>query len=269
MSNVSEYLESWRAARLEQVAGPAGNIALVDYQPVGTAAQQIRGFDATVRRNPGEPGVWIVPGRDGLLRRTAEGDAPLAAGSETFLALRGGDGFPLLIDDRRTIDAFSLDGSDIELRIYDADAPGFARFAGIDVCAYDDAWVLSGIFRAHDEVQHVPWGFTRQTDTGHAKAVPGVIEVTVAGESHAFTVFADHGALVLVFADGTTGTDSYAPGRFLKMDAAETGAGVTLDFNFAIVPPCGFSDFYSCPLPPPENRVTAPIRAGEMRALWS
>jgi uncharacterized protein (DUF1684 family) len=257
--------DAWRELRREQVSGPAGNIALVDYQRVGEAPEQVRGLPATVHRVPGEDGVRVRPLGD-LQLVTASGAEAVVA--ETFVPRLAPDGLPLLRAGSITADVFSLDGQGYELRIYDAQAPALADFDGIETAEYDAAWRVPAVFEAHDSVQQVPWGFTRESDTGHTKAVPGTVRAEIGGASYAFSVFADGPALVLVFADATTGVDSYAPGRFLRLDAVADGARLTLDFNRAIVPPCGFSDYYSCPIPPAENRIAVAVRAGELRARW-
>lgn len=264
--NVIAAHDAWRAERLAQVTGAVGNLALVDYQPVGTEPEAVRRMPALVRREPGEPGVRVTSTGPGLRIRTAQGERPVE--DETLLPFLQPDGLPLLSAGAMTADAFSLDGSDVELRLYDAQAPAFTDFDGIEAAPYDPAWALPATFEAHPEPQRVPWAFTRASDSGHTKAVPGTLHTTIGGTEHALTVFADGSALVLVFADSTTGDESYAPGRFLRVDPVASGGTITLDFNRAIVPPCGFSDFYSCPIPPAENRLAVPVRAGELRARW-
>ena len=68
--------------------------------------------------------------------------------------------------------------------------------------------------------------------------------------------------LFLPLADATSGRGTYAGGRYLDLDAAADGRYV-LDFNYAYNPYCVYNPRYSCPLPPAENRLTAPVRAGE------
>ena len=51
------------------------------------------------------------------------------------------------------------------------------------------------------------------------------------------------------------------------MPAADADGHVVVDFNRAYLPPCAFSDFYVCPLPPAGNRLDRPIRAGEKKVL--
>jgi uncharacterized protein len=69
----------------------------------------------------------------------------------------------------------------------------------------------------------------------------------------------------LYFRDGTTGHGSYDVGRYVDVEPA--GDDVIVDFNFAYNPACALSPYYNCPIPPIENRVDVPIRAGEMSPL--
>lgn len=68
--------------------------------------------------------------------------------------------------------------------------------------------------------------------------------------------------LFYIFRDGTTGKETYPAGRFLYSAMPKDGT-VTLDFNKAYNPPCAFSPYATCPLPPKENYLTVRIEAGE------
>jgi hypothetical protein len=70
--------------------------------------------------------------------------------------------------------------------------------------------------------------------------------------------------LFFIFADKTNGSDTYGAGRFLYTDPAKDGK-VVLDFNKAINPPCAFSSYATCPLPPASNRLPVRIEAGEKK----
>ncbi|WP_240423215.1 DUF1684 domain-containing protein [Leucobacter sp. wl10] len=268
-----EAWNQWIEARRRAVAGPVGNLALVAFQPVGVDPVDLPGFPAQARREAEEAGVRVRPTGAGLELATVAADVWEPVDEERFVARLGVDGLPLLRAGGRTADVFSLDGSDYEIRLYDAASPALAAFAGISAYEYDPDWRVSARLEAYEEHARVPWEFTRSTDTGHTKVVPGVIRAEIAGRGYELTAFADGGQLVLVFADETSGRESYAPGRFLRFDppAADfSGSGeVVLDFNRAFIPPCGFSDFYSCPIPPAQNRIAAPVRAGERRVLWN
>jgi uncharacterized protein (DUF1684 family) len=68
--------------------------------------------------------------------------------------------------------------------------------------------------------------------------------------------------LSVMFSDLTSGTETYAAGRYLDLDRNATGF-YELDFNRAYNPYCYYNAGYECPYPPPENRLKIPIRAGE------
>ena len=69
--------------------------------------------------------------------------------------------------------------------------------------------------------------------------------------------------LFLVFADRTSGHGSYGAGRFLDAPRPDPQGRLVIDFNQAYNPPCAFTPFATCPLPPPENRLDLAIQAGE------
>lgn len=89
------------------------------------------------------------------------------------------------------------------------------------------------------------------------------VSFQVAGQQVSLVLYGTgHPGLFLPFRDATSGTETYGAGRFLDIDP-ESAARVVIDFNLAYNPYCAYSDGYSCPLPPVENWLTVPIRAGE------
>lgn len=71
------------------------------------------------------------------------------------------------------------------------------------------------------------------------------------------------GKLFLAFGDETSASETYGAGRYLDVTKAPGSSTIKLDFNLAYNPYCAYNDTYSCPLPPRENILTIPIRAGE------
>lgn len=69
-------------------------------------------------------------------------------------------------------------------------------------------------------------------------------------------------ALFVPFRDATSGRETYGAGRYLDI-GLEGRQEATIDFNGAYNPFCAYSEHYSCPLPPPENWLPVPVRAGE------
>jgi hypothetical protein len=76
----------------------------------------------------------------------------------------------------------------------------------------------------------------------------------------------DDGELFFVFRDRTSGKTTYGASRFLYTEPAKDGF-VWLDFNKAENPPCAFTAYATCPLPPPQNRLGLAVEAGEKTYL--
>jgi uncharacterized protein len=107
-----------------------------------------------------------------------------------------------------------------------------------------------------------------QTTTGDEQTYrrAGRTRFEVGGRPAELTLFAseDQRELFLPFRDATSGEETYAAGRYLEVEAPDHGR-VVLDFNEAYNPYCAYNERWSCPLPPGENWLEVPIRAGERR----
>jgi len=106
------------------------------------------------------------------------------------------------------------------------------------------------------------------TSTGTQRKMrrAGSLEFTLKGQPLKLTALNEVGQdpshLFVPFSDLTSGTETYAAGRF--MDLRRNGTGIyEVDFNRAYIPYCYYSPTYECPYPPAENRLQIPIRAGE------
>lgn len=91
---------------------------------------------------------------------------------------------------------------------------------------------------------------------------PGYIEWEAAGRTVRLTPVREGDQLFFIFRDATSGKSTYAAARFIDTDLPKDGH-VLIDFNKAYNPPCVFTPYATCPLPPPENRLNIPIEAGE------
>ena len=94
----------------------------------------------------------------------------------------------------------------------------------------------------------------------------GVLEFTLKGQPLTLGAFVEAGAdvnrLFVPFSDMTSGTETYAAGRYLELDRTPSGV-YTVDFNKAYNPYCYYNADFDCPYPPRESRLPLPIRAGE------
>jgi uncharacterized protein (DUF1684 family) len=104
------------------------------------------------------------------------------------------------------------------------------------------------------------------TGTNRKMRRVGTLAFTLKGQPLKLTAFNEVGEdptrLFVPFSDLTSGTETYAAGRFMDLDRNGTGI-YEVDFNRAYIPYCYYNPTYECPYPPPENRLKIPIRAGE------
>jgi uncharacterized protein len=95
----------------------------------------------------------------------------------------------------------------------------------------------------------------------------GFLRFTLSGQEYSLGAFVPEGTqriseLFVPFADGTSGKETYAAGRYLNLVPTSTGL-YQIDFNYAYNPYCAYNKEYECPYPPPGNRLKIPIPAGE------
>jgi uncharacterized protein (DUF1684 family) len=144
-------------------------------------------------------------------------------------------------------------------------------FGGLLYFDYDPAWRVSATVEpAQPRVLRAGHSAAGQT----AMRRFALARFTVADAVHVLSVYwlqGYGGGLFLPFRDATSGTETYGGGRYLLdtakgADLGGTPEAMILDFNFAYHPSCVYSSRWSCPLAPPENRLTIPVRAGERLA---
>jgi uncharacterized protein (DUF1684 family) len=166
----------------------------------------------------------------------------LAHGSLSFFAIRRGDR--------------------LGVRVKDSDAATLKAFHGLDYFPLDRRWRIAGRFEAAAEAREIP--IPNALGFDEPILSPGHVVFTLDGQVHRLLALDDtgDGRLFLVFGDKTNGRETYGGGRFLYTDPPQDGK-VVLDFNRSYNPPCVFTPYATCPLPPRENRLPLRIEAGE------
>jgi uncharacterized protein (DUF1684 family) len=139
-----------------------------------------------------------------------------------------------------------------------------AEFLPLAYFPIDSDYNVPGTIKAIDDktIYEMP------TSTGANRKMRrvGTLEFTLKGQPLKLTAFnevgTDPGSLFVAFGDLTNATETYAAGRFMDLFRNTTGI-YEVDFNRAYIPYCYYNPTYECPLPPAENRLKIPIRAGE------
>lgn len=261
MTSPQERLATFRARRDQAVVQQFGNLALTTTQWVDEE-QTIWGV----------PGRWApLPAGESGLRLTATAadnitvDGELVDGTVT---VRGKDSeAPGDIVFSETLRGFVIAGQGglYALRVWDARSEAIQNFGGIDAFDYNPDWVVQATFT---ELPGTTIPFAHSKDEGETREleVPGEIAFTKDGIDYSLAAIKSGRALQIVFSDATSGDTTYSVGRFLFV-APDAAGNVTLDFNQAVLPPCGFSYAFNCPMPPKQNRFSVPIEAGEKNVL--
>lgn len=149
------------------------------------------------------------------------------------------------------------------VRIRDVAHPLRTHFAGLDYFPISDAWVVRATFHPYEPVKRVP--IVNVLGMVQDMQAPGYLTFTAGGQEWRLdALLEEEGAdsLFLMFADATSGRETYGAGRFMYVPLPVAGE-VPLDFNLVYNPPCAFNEFATCPLPPRQNRLTLRIDAGE------
>jgi uncharacterized protein len=152
------------------------------------------------------------------------------------------------------------------IRLKDNDSPERKRFAGLSWYPVDPSWRVRAKFTAWDTPHSI--SFTNTIGQNESEPSPGYVTFTRNGREYRLEPTLDDGTLFFVFRDHTSGKTTYGASRFLYAEPAKDGPGekiVWLDFNKAENPPCAFTAYATCPLPPPQNRLDLAVEAGEQK----
>lgn len=147
------------------------------------------------------------------------------------------------------------------VRIKDKQSPLRASFKGLDNYPIRPEWRIVARFEPYKDKKIAIANIVGQVDDNPS---PGAVVFDWQGKTYRIDALegSPEGGLFLVFGDQTNGKETYGAGRFLDTDPPKDGK-VVVDFNTAYNPPCAFTSFATCPLPPAQNKLAVAIEAGE------
>lgn len=246
-------IETWRRQREERLRAPDGWLSLVGLswlQPgVNTVGSDPGARVILPKPAPAEAGVLMLEGSQVSYRRDPK--APprlLAADTPDFVSVGN---FKLSIIRR---------GARYGVRVRDNASKYRRNFTGLNWYAPDPAWRFKAKFKPYPEPRTA--FFDSLTGDKQEVKLPGTVEFEHRGKVFRLTPVLEGDQLFFVFRDKTAGKTTYAAARFLYADLPK-GGFVEVDFNKAYNPPCAFTPYATCPLPPEENRLPISVEAGE------
>ncbi|AWH53056.1 hypothetical protein C1924_07635 [Stenotrophomonas sp. ESTM1D_MKCIP4_1] len=251
----------WVRKRAEDLARPDGWTSLTGLHWLDAGKQRVgAGEDNSIRLAIGPDQLGQVELRaDGVYFQPAAGvpitvDETLLQGTTRLVPEGSGAGTTLAYDDGKGKISVIRRGQRLALRVRHADAPARRDFAGLDFFPADEHWRVQAQFVPHPAGRTLPIVnvLGEITDTPN----PGYVRFKKEGHEWQLQALGDPAkGLNLMFQDQTTGRQTYGVGRYLRTDPVAADGSVTLDFNRAYNPPCAYTEFATCPLPPPENRL--------------
>ncbi|MBL9135564.1 MAG: DUF1684 domain-containing protein [Verrucomicrobiales bacterium] len=264
---------AWRSKRHESIAGTNGWTTLIarHWLPEGLTTVGSHASNSVVL-----PKDRVPPVVGGFHRRGREVSFEAASGVEARVAGlrvrecvmksdRGGD--PTVVQVGEVSFVIIERGERLGLRVRDPQAPERTRFEGLRYLPYDPQWRVDGRFEPYSKprsmrVADVAGGTQELMATGELVFSHSGVECRLVAieESDAEEYF-------VMFRDSTNGRATNAAGRFLYVPKLGANGLLTLDFNRAFNPPCGFTPYATCPLPPMENTLPFHVRAGELKPL--
>jgi len=153
-------------------------------------------------------------------------------------------------------------GDRIGVRIKDKESPERAAFKGVDTFTPDPKWRVVARFEPYKDKKIAITNVLGQVAPEDS---PGAVVFDWQGKTYRLDALGDpKDGLELIFGDATNGKLTYGAGRFLDTEAVKDGT-VVVDFNTAYNPPCAFTAFATCPLPPAQNKLTLAVEAGEKK----
>jgi len=147
------------------------------------------------------------------------------------------------------------------VRLRDLEHPALKSFKGVDRYPVDSGWLVNARLERNPFPRTIP--ITNVLGQTNLLPSPGRLVINLDGKTYALDALEEGEELFILFGDDTNGNGSYASGRFLYAARPGPDGMTVLDFNRAINPPCAFTPYATCPLPPRQNILPLRVSAGE------
>jgi uncharacterized protein (DUF1684 family) len=160
-------------------------------------------------------------------------------------------------------------GERIGIRVKDTESPARLQFKGLEYYPIDPKWRIEARFERYQPPKTIP--ITNVLSMTDNEVSPGALVFEIGGKTYRIDPILEKGEtdLFVMIADETTGNETYGAGRYLYVAPPEASGKVVIDFNKAYSPPCAFTNYATCPLPPRQNHLPFRIEAGEKKYAGS
>lgn len=257
---------AWRQRRYARLTEPYGWLSLVGLDFVDDGRWRIgagKDMDITMPAGPAYWGDLIVEGSRARFEPDSNDVSVDGRAGVTGMLVQPGRDEPVWVQAADVRFQMIERNGRLAVRTRWPRSEDRTEFRGLDYFPYDPDWRVQARLDYHPPGTTMPVGSVLGDITHEPNLGAAVFEH--GGRSYRLEAQAgpDDEELFFVFADRTTGRETYGAGRMLYAPMPDESGRMVLDFNRAYSPPCAFTEYSTCPLPPPENRLDVRITAGE------
>lgn len=271
----TEAIEKWRAERLDEINGEDGWTTLVGLFWLNEGQNKFGGDpsnEIVLPRSSAPKFAGSIRLDKGVVTLKAKPEAGIITDGKaaTTLVLQSDGGGKPTVLKLGSLKLFVIKrGDKLGLRVKDKQNSARSNFAGLEYFPIDLKLRLDAKFEPYDPPKVIP--IVNVLGMIDNMTSPGALVFEMDGKAHRLDPVLEKGSkqLFIIFADKTTGKETYGAGRYLYADPAGADGKVVVDFNKAHNPSCAFTKFATCPLPPRQNRLAIRVEAGEKKYAGS
>jgi hypothetical protein len=158
-----------------------------------------------------------------------------------------------------------VSGDKFGIRARDTASEGRKDFKGLDYFPASPKFRVQARFEPYRPPKKIP--ITNVLGMTSDEVSPGALIFNLEGKTYRIDPILEQGEkdLFIIFKDATSGKETYPAARYMYAHPADASGKTIVDFNKSYNPPCAFTPFATCPLPPPQNRLPIRIEAGEKK----
>jgi uncharacterized protein len=268
--NASTYEENelkWRLERSEHLTAPDGWLSLIGLHWLSPGKNTIGSSnDNSIQLNAGPAHfgcITLAENKTIIFESSKSGIISVGGKPSTApVIIKPDDENPLIIQSGSVSFFVIIRGDKIGIRVKDTESERRKHFVGCDYYPINSAWRIEAAWIDYQPPHSI--NITNVLGQTSPEPVPGKAVFKYEGKTYELTPI-DEGKnepLFFIIRDKTSGIESYGASRFLYADRPRNGI-IILDFNRAENPPCAFTPYATCPLPPKENNLPLAITAGE------
>ncbi len=267
--NYQESIETWRSDYEKKLTSPDGWLSLTGLywldQPISSIGNSFE-YDVTLPLG-GEPRkLGTISLEDSTIAFTSEPNTNFMVEGKPITKANIE---PDISENPTVIKSGSVEFLVIKrnekfgVRVRNSNNPARKNFKGVEWFPIDYQYAIEGRFEEFESPKEVL--IPNVLGQNVSMKSPGIVKFRIAGEEVALQpVESGDGRLFFIFRDLSSKESTYGGGRFLYSDLPKNGK-INIDFNKAENPPCAYTSFATCPLPPSQNQLRVEINAGEKR----